>query len=132
MYHVHGHLDELLSYDQMSPAEQLNCECDKLADLALCLSLESHQFIHRVFPHEDLVVLLDDGKISGAYDKTITRNWGDKRARHHYDLKGIIPAHLFDEIYWDGTERVLNQCPEMFAVWASKHVSGFKDNNHLK
>lgn len=35
------------------------------------------------------------------------------------------------EVYWDGVEKVLNNSAEMFAVWATKQVSGFCGNNHL-
>jgi hypothetical protein len=75
--------------------------------------------------------LLDGSKVSGSYEKTITRNWGDKEAREHYHENGIVPYDLFDEVYWDGIEKVLGRCPEMFSVWATKQVSGFNGNNHL-
>jgi hypothetical protein len=84
-----------------------------------------------VLPDEDLVVLLDGIKVSGLYEKTITRNWGDKEARLHYHENGIVPLDQFDEVYWDGIEKVLDRCPEMFSVWATKQVSGFNGNNHL-
>ena len=116
MYHVHGHLDQYLSYEEMTPAERLNCDCDKSASAALSLALELDEFIDRVLPNEDLVVLLDDAKVSGSYEKTITRNWGDKEARLHYSSTGIVPLELFDEVYWDGVEKVLDRCPEMLSL----------------
>jgi hypothetical protein len=131
MYHVHGHLDQYLTYEEMTPSEQLNCDCDKLAGAALSSALDQDEFINRVLPGEDLVVLLDGTKVSGSYEKTITRNWGDKEARLHYSANGIIPLELFDEVYWDGVEKVLGRCPERFSVWATKQVSGFNGNNHL-
>jgi hypothetical protein len=131
MYHVHGHLDQFLTYEEMTPSEWLNCDCDKLAGDALSDTLEHSCYIDRVLPDEDLVVLLDGIKVSGLYEKTITRNWGDKEARLDYHENGIVPLDQFDEVYWDGIEKVLDRCPEMFLVWATKQVSGFNGNNHL-
>jgi hypothetical protein len=125
MYHVHGHLDELICYEDM------NCDCDKLAGSALHHALAAGTFISRHLPDKDLAVLLDGEKVTGSYEKTITRCWGDKQARLHYHEMGIIPLDLFDEVYWDGVEKVLGRCPEMFSVWAAKQVSGFCGNNHL-
>jgi hypothetical protein len=56
MYHVHGHLDQFLTYEEMTPSERLNCDCDKLAGEALSDSPERYQFIDQVLPDEDLVV----------------------------------------------------------------------------
>jgi hypothetical protein len=107
------------------PTERLNCDCDKLAGKALSYALEHGRYIDRVLPDEDLVVLLDGSKVSGLYEKTITRNWGDNEARLHYHEKGIVPLDLFDKVYWDGIEKVLGCCPEMFLVWATnaRHIS---------
>jgi hypothetical protein len=132
MFHVHGHLDQYLPLDQLTSPERLNCECDKLAGIALDEGLATGRFISRVLPGEDLVVLLDGEKLSGAYERTILRDWGDKQARWHYHVRNILPSHLFSEVYWDGLERVLDSSPEMFSVWATKQVSGFNGNNHLQ
>jgi hypothetical protein len=100
--------------DQLTSPERLNCECDKLAGIALDDGLATGRFISRVLPGEDLVVLLDGVKLSGAYERTILRDWGDKQARWHYHVRNIVPSHLFSEVYWDGLERVLESSPEMF------------------
>ena len=99
MYHVHGHLDRFLTYEEMNPSKRLNCQCDELAGVALSTAIEQQVFIDRVLPDEDLVVLLDGNKVSGLYEKTILRNWGDKQARLHYHDNGIIPLELFEEVY---------------------------------
>jgi hypothetical protein len=131
MYHVHGHLDELIAYEDMTPTEHLNCDCDKLAGEALHHAIASGCHISRHLPDEDLVVILDGENVTGSYEKAITRNWGNKEARHHYHDMGIIPFDLFDKVYWDGIEKVLGCCPEMFSIWAMKQVSCFCGNNHL-
>jgi hypothetical protein len=56
-------------------------------------------YISPHLPDEALVDLLDGCKVTGLYEETITRNWGDKEARQHYHDMGIIPLNLFDEVY---------------------------------
>jgi hypothetical protein len=131
-YHVHGHLDQYLPAHMLTPEEELNCTCDKLAEYSLSHGLETNSFISRIFPREELVVLQNGAKLTGNYERAITRDWGDRQARAHYHKYGIVSSPLFDDIYWDGIERVLGSCSEMFAVWATKQVSGFNGNNHLQ
>ena len=73
MYHVHGHLDRYLSRSEMSPAELLNCECDHLAGAALRSAVESNNYISRILPGEDIVVSVNGCKITGSYERAITR-----------------------------------------------------------
>eukprot|EP00956_Cyclotella_meneghiniana_P009764 scaffold13538_cov72-Cyclotella_meneghiniana.AAC.6 len=131
MYHVHGHLDRYLKRDEMTPAEILNCDCDQLAGAALHWAVEHGHYIDRFLPGEDIVVSLNGCKVTGSYERAITRHWGDKVGREHYYVKDIIAPGMFDDVYWDGVEKVLTSCPEMFSVWATKQVSGFFGNNHL-
>jgi hypothetical protein len=131
MFHVHGHLDDFLSYDEMTPEERLNCDCDKLAGTALHAAVAADVYISRVLPGEDIVVQVEGMKVTSSYERTITRHWGDKVGRDHYYKEGIIPRGLFDEVYWDGIERVLGRSAEMFSVWATMQVSGCCGNNHL-
>jgi hypothetical protein len=131
MFHVYGHLRELLEWDEMTLEEQINDECDQLAGEALAACAQTHDFIERVFPDEDLVVSVDGQKISGATTPAITRHWGDQVARQHYNDMGIIPWDLFDLVYWDGVEKLMNKVPEMFSIWVTKQVSGFCGTNHM-
>lgn len=87
---MHGHLDQFLTLDQMSPEELLNCACDKLAALAMDNALSSGDFISRIFPGKDIIVLLDDTKATGAFERTITRAWGDKEARSLTPCIGMV------------------------------------------
>ena len=92
-YHVHGHFDQLLSHEQLTLEEQLNCARDKLADSALAFGLQSGCYISCVFPREDLVVMLHDTKLTGNYERSIMRSWGGEQARTHYHHHNILPSH---------------------------------------
>jgi hypothetical protein len=131
MFHVHGRLDRYLSREEMTPAERLNCDCDELAGTALHSVVESGEYMLNELPNEDIVVSIYACKVTGSYERAITRHWGDKLGRANYYKEGIIPPGMFDGIYWDGIERVLGSSAEMFSVWATKQVSGFNGNNHL-
>jgi hypothetical protein len=131
MFHVYGHLDELLAWEELTLEEQINVECDHLAEDSLVAGAESGEFIERVLPHEDLVVSVGGEKISGATTPAISRHWGDEVARQHYHERGIIPWDLYHSVYWDGVEKVMKKVPEMFSVWVTKQVSGFCGTNHM-
>eukprot|EP00956_Cyclotella_meneghiniana_P001145 scaffold1315_cov23-Cyclotella_meneghiniana.AAC.13 len=124
-------MDRYLSRAEMTPAEILNCDCDALAGDALRWAVSNDCYINRFLPGEDIVVSVNGCKVTGSYERAITRHWGEKVGPAHYHAKDIIPQELFDEVYWDGVEKVLSSCPEMFSVWATKQVSGFFGNNHL-
>jgi hypothetical protein len=49
MQHVYGHADEYLSEAEMSPAQQVNCQADKLATVALIAMVEANEFISIIF-----------------------------------------------------------------------------------
>lgn len=132
MYHVHGHMDRFLSHEEMTPAERLNVECDALAEQALTEAILSSWYIDRILPDEEITVQVNGNKPSGSIEHTILRHWGDKVGREHYDSIGLIPAHLFDDIYWDGVEQAMSSSPEMFVVWVTKQVSGFCGVSHLQ
>jgi hypothetical protein len=130
VYHVFGHLDEILSISELTTEEIVNICCDQMAEEALRQSTHSRCYISRVFPDEDLVFCVDGVKISGATTPVISRHWGDEQAWEHYHAKGIVDRDLFDEVYWDGIEQVMIQSPTMFGVWVTKQVSGFCGTNH--
>ena len=54
-FHVFGHLDQLLAWEELTLEERANVECDKLADTALVDGVESGVYIDRVLPHRSLL-----------------------------------------------------------------------------
>eukprot|EP00956_Cyclotella_meneghiniana_P017174 scaffold27740_cov66-Cyclotella_meneghiniana.AAC.1 len=114
-------MDRYLSRAEMTPAEILNCECDALAGDALRWAVANDCYINRFLPGEDIVVSVNGCKITGSYERAITRHWGEKVGRAHYHAKDIIPQELFDEVYWDGVEKHIIFCrdPARSAVFNS-------------
>jgi hypothetical protein len=130
-YHVYGHLDKYLDRSLLTPDELLNLDCDEAADEALVTGVESGIFINRVFPDEEFVVMADGHKLLGSTTAAINRSWGRDIAREHFHDVGLINRDYFDDVYWDGVDKVMARVPEMFSVWVTKHVSGFSGTNHM-
>ena len=130
-YHVFGHLDQLLEWYELTLEERANVECDRLADDALAIGIESGVFIDRVLPHEELVVTVGEEKISGSSTVAIYRHWGRSTAREHYHTKNIVHWDHFDEVDWHAMGRVTSSVPEMYSIWLTKQVSGFCGTNHM-
>jgi hypothetical protein len=49
MQHVYGHADKYLSEAEMSPAQGVNFQADKLATVALMAMVEANEFISSIF-----------------------------------------------------------------------------------
>lgn len=130
-YHILGHLDQILSPSELTLEELANVSADHMADDSLKEGLATGTFIDPLLPNEKIVVSVDGVKVSGSPADSITRAWGDKTAKEHYHSKGIIDSSLFDEVYWDGVERLFKRSPEMWSVWATKQTSGFCAANHM-
>ena len=131
MYHVYGHMDRFLAANQRSDEENINVECDHLAESSLLEGVTTGQYIDPIFPDEDIVAMVASEKITGQASTQIVRHWGHETARLHFHSKGQIDSEFFDDVDWDGAEQVLKTSPEMFSVWASKQTSGTCGVNHM-
>ena len=123
MVHVFGHMDRFLSARERSDEENINVECDALAETALSDGILREEFIDLIFPEEEIVAIVDSTKITGNAVPQILRHWGDGEARKHFISKGILDSDTFDWVDWDGAEQVLETSPEMFSTWAVNFVS---------
>ncbi len=72
MQHVYGHADKYLSEAKMSPAQQVNCQADKLATLALIAAVEANEFISSIFPLENVCVDTSGEQVMGSPKNAIT------------------------------------------------------------
>jgi hypothetical protein len=126
MFHVYGHMDQLLKWEELTLEERVNVDCDHLAEEALLAGAASGEFIDCVLPDEDLVVRVEGEKVSGATAAVITRHWGDNVAcQHYYHDRGIVHWDLFPTVYWDGVETVMKKVPEIRDVLSVGNESSF-------
>ena len=123
--HVYGHLDDILTWEQLTPVQKLNVQMDALAKRALLSSLCNRQFIDVNFPFEQIVLQVGGKKVVSSPTTAIYNWWGHKTARKLFHSKKIVDKSLFDLIYWPGMDKVMNKhFPRMFGVFVTKHVSG--------
>ena len=129
MYHIYGHMDELLPFHRLTLEERLNCRADELASEALLAAISTQLFISSNFPFEDIRVFVGGKKIIANPRRAISNHWGGKVARELYHDRSIIHKRDFHLVYWDGVEEVMASYPEMFQTWVTKHVSHFCGTN---
>ncbi len=125
MQHVYGHANEYLSEAEMSPAQRVNCQADKVATTALIATLEANEFISSTFLLEKVCVEIAGERVTGSPKNVITELWGEQVTQALYDRRGVVSKEKFPFVYWEGMERVMKLFPEMFCVWVTKHVSHF-------
>ena len=132
MYHIYGHLDEILAYHQLSIEEKMNCLADALASEALVHGVASEQYIRGVFPFESTTVMIGGRRIGGSPRQAMDRHWGAKIARELFHSRRIVSKYDFNLVYWDGMEAVLRGFSDLFCAYVMKQVSHFcATNRHL-
>ena len=100
----------------MSPAQQVNCQGDKLATAALVATVEANEFISRIILLEKVCVEIGGERVTGSPKNAITELWGEQVAQVLYDRWGVVSKENFPFVYWEGMEHVLKLFPEMFWV----------------
>lgn len=129
MYHIYGHLDELLREDQMTIEEKTNCMADRLVTEALVDGVASETYISDNFPFEDTCLYVKGRRVTGSPKKAIYNFWSEKVAIKLFHERRIVSKYDFHLIYWDGMEPALRPFSEMFQVWVTKHISHFCGTN---
>jgi hypothetical protein len=66
MQHVCDHTNEYLLEAEMSPAQRVNCQADKLATAALIATVEANEFISSIFPSEKVCVEIAGEWVTGS------------------------------------------------------------------
>ncbi len=83
MYHVHGHMHELLRCNQLSVEQMVNCRVGKHAAEALVQGASAQRFITRQFPFENTRLLVTGFTVTGLPKSALTQHWGARVVRTH-------------------------------------------------
>ena len=137
---VKGHTDRHKAWSHMSTEEQLNTECDRLADEACqkgIIAIHS-QAQHELssLPHEQVAILSNGVKIASNLAKELRYQIAWSEAKAFYTapreiVQGSNKGGLgwtpeqFASVDWRARERAQRKRPEMFGVWLAKQESGF-------
>ena len=127
--HVASHMDDKLTWDQLSLEQQLNCNCDALAKAAISRAIESHREKGyrktEVLPKEAIAIFVDLQKITSDPTNTLRYLLSKKTAKLFLTSEQGWSDEQFDSVGWDWLHQVLSSKPVMFRLWLSKQHSNF-------
>ena len=124
--HVSAHMDDLLLWDQLSQAEQLNCMCDSLAKAALNNGILGHYSdVHNMLPRELAAVIFSDGKATSDPAEQLRLELGKREARQFLTQEIGWTLEQFDMVAWKHLNDTLATKPLAFRLWLAKQHSGF-------
>ncbi len=114
MNHVYGHIDNLLSQDQLSIDQIVNCCANKLASEALVAGVATQSFITNTYPFETTRLMVKGVTVTGLPKTTITHYWGARVAQTLFHCQNIVCKLDFHLVYWEGIYKVMKSLLEMF------------------
>jgi hypothetical protein len=126
MQHEYGHADKYLMEAEMSSAQQVNCQVDKLAMGAFIVTVEANEFISSTFLLEKVCVEISGEQAMGSTKNAITELRGEQVAQALYDRWGLVSKENFPFVYLEHVKKLF---PEMFCIRVAKHVSHFQGIN---
>jgi hypothetical protein len=80
MQHVYSHADKYLSEAEMSPAQRVNCQADKVATAAFMAVVEANKLISSIFLSEKVCIEITGERVTGSPKNVITELWGEQVA----------------------------------------------------
>ena len=124
--HVSAHMDEVLMWEQLSTAEQLNCMCDALSKEALGKGIRDITSpTTNMLPWELDAVFFSDGKATSDPAVMLRIELGHREARRFLTHgMGWSPLQ-FDLVAWKHLDATLRSKPLAFRLWLAKQHSGF-------
>ena len=81
------------------------------------------------YPDEPIRIWIHGQKITSSIRTALYNAWGSQTAQCLLGRKGIVSHLRFRHIAWDAVGRAMTSYPQMFALWVTKHVSGFSGTN---
>jgi len=127
--HVRAHMDNSLTWDQMTTEMRLNCQCDTLAksavERAIVRQLEDPHQTTDMLPSEYTAIFIGTSKITSDPTKALRYRLSKFRAKEFLIGSGGWTTEAFEAAGWDWLDRVLAKKSVMFRIWLSKQHSNF-------
>ena len=128
--HVKAHMDDILSWSELTLPQQLNVQCDLLAKSAVRRAISNAaegQIIltQPLLPQEFAAVHIMGHKITS--DPTLELHFyiGQHLARKFYVDEQKWSEQKFDEVCWDSLRRCIETKSVYFRLWLTKQSSNF-------
>ena len=127
--HVKSHMDNMLSWEQLSLEQQLNCDCDVLAKASVTRALDTARDKtpqHAgLLPTEAVGLFVNQHKITSDPTNSLRYLLGKQEARRFLTTEQEWTEDQFDSVGWDWLHQVLASKLIMFHLWLSKQHSNF-------
>jgi hypothetical protein len=128
--HMYGHMDQHLSWSQLSLTQQLNCVCDTLAKQAVTRAIiKGYNDGHtQLLPQEDVALIVWGDKVTGNISGPLCFHASKAVARKyhiHQWKKGKWTHEQFDEVDWEHLDLALKSKADNYKIWRSKQTSSF-------
>jgi hypothetical protein len=127
--HVKSHMDDKLSWEQLTLEQQLNCDCDDLAKASITRAIEaSHAAGYQrteLLPKESVGVFIHQQKITSDPTNSLRYQLSKVEAKLFLTSQQGWSIQQFDDVGWDWLHTVLASKPVMFRLWLSKQHSNF-------
>jgi hypothetical protein len=129
--HIKAHQDNNKSFDKLSRKVQLNCICDHAAKQQITDDGTDGAIQGQIFPFKPIGVFVRGEKKTSETGAGI-RFWAQHQlARTFYHDRKILSHDQFDVVDWVLIHRTLRNLPQLFQVWAAKHVLGIAGTMHF-
>jgi hypothetical protein len=121
--HMKAHQDDSVSFANLSQKSQLNCICDHTAKQQIAINGLDSPSPGCMFLLEPIGIFVNGAKMTSDTGEQL-RSWAHcQLARSYYYSQRILSHEQFDEIDWLSVRRTLKDFPQLFQLWATKHVN---------
>jgi hypothetical protein len=128
--HVYGHMDQHLSWAQLSLPQQLNCVFNTLAKQVVMITIVKgyHNGPALILPRENVTLIVWGDKITGNILGPL-RFHASKLLAHkcltHQQKKNKWTHDQVEKVNWEYLDLALKSKTDNYRIWQSKQTSGF-------
>ncbi len=119
---MRAHQDDSTPFKNLSRKAQLNCICDHTAKQRIATDGSGHRQSGRLFPLEPIGMFIQGEKLTYNTGDLLSF-WAHRQlAREYYGSGNTILHEQFDETDWRSLRKTLLALPQLFKLWAAKHM----------
>ena len=124
---IEGHQDDDVEYEDLDRPAQLNVDMDRTAKAYLRKLFYQDEIISmpQEVHEEGWRCILHETKLTSHPAEPIRFHVAAVALRAHLNKKGTLPAAFFYSVDWEANGGALPGFPQLFRLWATKHISGF-------
>jgi hypothetical protein len=131
--HVDGHQDNTTAIQDLPRLAQLNVEMDLQAKARLrsLIAASASPLPKAPIYYEGWRCVVDGIKITSDPAAIVRNSIFGKQLQASLQERDLLSSDAFQDIDWDAIDSALAQCPPLYRLWVTKHVSGFFANGKM-